>query len=108
MTSFLQHSHHYHLKSDCTLYFRALVSTLFVAAQCVSCSSRSAGRVLEAAADFTFLLLLLLCAKGYTITRGRLRQASAVKMTVFLALYVVTWGVLFVYEQLVYRLIGLR
>lgn len=60
-----------------------------------------AGRVLEAGSDFTFLLLLLLCAKGYTITRGRLRQASSVKLTIFLALYVVSWGVLFVYEQMV-------
>ncbi|XP_037081075.1 transmembrane protein 145-like [Pollicipes pollicipes] len=59
-----------------------------------------AGRILEAGSDFTFLLLLLLCAKGYTITRGRLRQASAIKLTIFLSLYVVSWGILFVYEQL--------
>ncbi|KAF0290831.1 Transmembrane protein 145 [Amphibalanus amphitrite] len=61
--------------------------------------SKLIGRVLEAGSDFTFLLLLLLCAKGYTITRGRLRQASAIKLTIFLALYVATWAVLFVYEQ---------
>ena len=68
---------------------------------CDSPSASRAGRALEAASDFTFLLLLLLCAKGYTITRGRLRQASAIKLTIFLALYVATWGVLFVYEQVV-------
>lgn len=45
-----------------------------------------------------FLLLLLLLAKGYTITRGRLPLAASVKLTIFMCLYSVTYICIFVYE----------
>ncbi|VVC97454.1 unnamed protein product, partial [Leptidea sinapis] len=38
--------------------------------------------------EMTFLLLLLLMAKGYTITRGRLKAGFTVKLTVFMCCYV--------------------
>lgn len=46
----------------------------------------------------TFLLLLVLMAKGYTITRGRLKVAFTVKLTVFMCCYIVAYIVLFVYQ----------
>ena len=57
------------------------------------------GRVFEACAEILMLLLLILIAKGYTVTRARLRQASAVKVTLFISLYCVTYTVLFIFEQ---------
>ncbi|XP_050678257.1 transmembrane protein 145-like [Leptidea sinapis] len=48
--------------------------------------------------EMTFLLLLLLMAKGYTITRGRLKAGFTVKLTVFMCCYVVTYVVLFIYQ----------
>jgi len=57
------------------------------------------GRVLEAASEILFVLLLILLAKGYTVTRARLRQASAIKVTVFMCCYVVAYVALFICEQ---------
>lgn len=57
------------------------------------------GRVCESASEIVYLLLLLLLAKGFTVTRGRLRLASSIKLTIFMCLYVVTYTVLFVYER---------
>lgn len=51
-----------------------------------------------AASETCFLLLLLLLAKGYTVTRGRLPVAASIKITVFMCLYVVTYLSLFIYE----------
>nr|XP_049707431.1 transmembrane protein 145 [Helicoverpa armigera] len=48
--------------------------------------------------EMTFLLLLVLMAKGYTITRGRLKVGFTVKLTVFMCCYAVTYIVLFVYQ----------
>ena len=45
------------------------------------------------------VLLLLLAAKGFNITRGRLRQNSAVRLTAFMCMYIVTCLCLFIYEQ---------
>ena len=58
------------------------------------------GRILESAADITLVLLLILLAKGYTITRARLRQASSIKVTMFMCVYSVTYCCLFIYEQI--------
>lgn len=52
--------------------------------------------------ETTFLLLLLLLAKGYTITRGRLPLSSSVKLTIFMCLYTVTYLSIFVYEAHVF------
>ncbi|KAK7868393.1 hypothetical protein R5R35_013680 [Gryllus longicercus] len=61
---------------------------------------RTLGRLLEAISETIFLLLLLLLAKGFTVTRGRLRLASTVKLTVFMCLYTVSYLVIFIYERL--------
>ena len=58
------------------------------------------GRVLESAADIVFVLLLILLAKGYTVTRARLRQASSTKVSIFMSAYCVTYACLFIYEQI--------
>ena len=58
------------------------------------------GRIMEAAGEITFLLLLILIAKGYTVTRARLRQASSIKVAAFITCYCVTYFILFVFEQL--------
>ncbi|CAL8118713.1 unnamed protein product [Orchesella dallaii] len=57
------------------------------------------GRVLEGLSEFIFMLLLLLLAKGYTVTRGRLRVASAIKLTLFNCVYLVIYALLFLFEQ---------
>lgn len=46
-----------------------------------------------------YLLLLLLLAKGYTITRGRLSLGTSVKLTIFMCLYSITYITLFIYER---------
>ena len=56
------------------------------------------GRVLEAIAEILFLLLLIIVAKGYTVTRARLRQVSVIKVTVFISLYCIFYALLFVFE----------
>lgn len=55
------------------------------------------------ASETCFLLLLLLLAKGFTITRGRLPLKGAVKLTVFMCLYITTYLTIFVYEALVQK-----
>ena len=61
--------------------------------------TRLSGKILEAAAEFLFVLLLILIAKGYTVTRARLPQASALKLTIFACSYSVTYVTLFTYES---------
>ena len=61
--------------------------------------TKLAGRILESASEILFVLLLILLAKGYTVTRARLRQASAIKVTVFMCCYAVVYAALFIYEQ---------
>ena len=58
------------------------------------------GRVLESASEITFLLLLILLAKGYTVTRARLRQMSTIKVTVFICAYIIMYMALFLCEKL--------
>jgi len=58
------------------------------------------GRVLESASEIVFLLLILLLAKGYTVTRARLRTVSSIKLTVFICLYVIAYLSCFICEQL--------
>ncbi|KAL1139755.1 hypothetical protein AAG570_006732, partial [Ranatra chinensis] len=61
---------------------------------------RNLGRIFESGSEVIYLILLLLLAKGYTITRGRLPLGSSVKLTIFMCLYVVTFSTLFLYEKL--------
>ncbi|XP_066257830.1 transmembrane protein 145-like [Euwallacea similis] len=58
--------------------------------------------MLLSASETCFLLLLLLLAKGFTITRGRLPLKGAVKLTVFMCLYIMTYMTIFVYEAMVF------
>ncbi|XP_041970666.1 transmembrane protein 145-like [Aricia agestis] len=48
--------------------------------------------------ETTFILLLLLMAKGYTITRGRLKVSFTVKLTIFMCCYILTYVILFIYQ----------
>ncbi|CAK1546479.1 unnamed protein product [Leptosia nina] len=61
-------------------------------------AAKITGQFLCGASETTFLLLLILLAKGYTITRGRLKVGFTVKLTVFMCLYVLTYVVIFIYQ----------
>ncbi|XP_050098399.1 uncharacterized protein LOC126579127 [Anopheles aquasalis] len=56
------------------------------------------GGIFTSASEITFLLLLLLMAKGYTITRARLKTCTTVKITIFINLYVVVYVTLYIYQ----------
>lgn len=58
----------------------------------------TAGYLLTGVSEITFLLLLLLMAKGYTITRARLSSCSIVKLTIFINTYIVAYIILFIYQ----------
>lgn len=60
--------------------------------------SKTFGRVLEAVSILVFILMLILMAKGFTITRGRISTSGSVKIAVFMTLYVITYAILFIYE----------
>jgi Rhodopsin-like GPCR transmembrane domain len=57
------------------------------------------GGFFTGASEIAFLLLMLLMAKGYTITRARLSTASTVKITVFINLYIVVHISLYIYQS---------
>lgn len=56
------------------------------------------GGLFTGAGEIAFLLLMLLMAKGYTITRARLSTPSTVKITIFINLYVVVYITLYIYQ----------
>lgn len=56
------------------------------------------GGLLAGVSEIAFLLLLLLMAKGYTITRARLSSCSIVKLTIFINTYIVAYIILFIYQ----------
>ncbi|XP_063930443.1 transmembrane protein 145-like [Zophobas morio] len=60
------------------------------------------GAIFMSLSETLYLLLLLLLAKGFTITRGRLPLAASVKLTIFMCLYVVTYISIFIYEANVF------
>lgn len=57
------------------------------------------GTLFMGASEITFLTLVLLMAKGYTITRARLSSSSTIKLTVFVNLYIVTYISLFIFQS---------
>ncbi|XP_032820594.2 transmembrane protein 145 isoform X1 [Petromyzon marinus] len=59
---------------------------------------RVLGKLLFSASFLTFLLLLILLGKGFTVTRGRISHAGVVKLTVYMTLYTTTYASLFIYE----------
>ncbi|KAL3886685.1 hypothetical protein ACJMK2_026664 [Sinanodonta woodiana] len=61
---------------------------------------RTTGRVFEALGVVSFLLLLILMGKGYTITRGRLSTSGTIKLTVFFCFYIVAYAVLLIWEPI--------
>ncbi|KAL8620168.1 hypothetical protein ACOMHN_062051 [Nucella lapillus] len=56
------------------------------------------GRLFQATSGVVFVLMLILMAKGFTITRGRLTQMSTVRLMVFFSIYIVVYSVLFIWE----------
>ncbi|XP_047542549.1 transmembrane protein 145-like [Vanessa atalanta] len=63
-----------------------------------SASAKITGQFLGGVSETMFLLLLILMAKGYTITRGRLKVAFTIKLTIFMCCYILTYVVLFIYQ----------
>jgi len=59
------------------------------------------GRVFEATAELVFLLMLILMAKGFTVTRGRISTSGSIKLAVFMTVYVLTYAALFIYQAYV-------
>ncbi|XP_042227156.1 transmembrane protein 145-like isoform X2 [Homarus americanus] len=64
--------------------------------------SKLLGRLLHTLSTVMMVLVLLLMGKGFNITRGRLRQNSAVRLTTFMCLYCATYVALFIYEQRIF------
>ncbi|XP_025018204.1 transmembrane protein 145 isoform X2 [Tetranychus urticae] len=58
------------------------------------------GKLLESASTSLFLLLLILLAKGYTITRARLKKQTSTKISLFMTLHTTTYIAIFFYEQM--------
>lgn len=59
------------------------------------------GRLADAIAETVFLLMLILLAKGYTVTRGRLRTPTVIKLIVFFTIYVIAYIVTFCFSEIV-------
>lgn len=57
------------------------------------------GRLIEAISRLIFLLKLILMAKGFTITRGRLSRSGSIKVAVFMTLYTILYAVVFIWES---------
>lgn len=56
------------------------------------------GGLFIGASEVSFLTLMLLLAKGYTITRGRLSSSSTIKLTIFINIYIVAYIGLFIFQ----------
>ncbi|KAI1296606.1 Transmembrane protein [Halotydeus destructor] len=61
-----------------------------------------AGKSLEAISTLVLLLLLILLAKGYTVTRARLKRKTTFKIIGFMALYTLVYAALFCWEKMVF------
>jgi len=55
----------------------------------------------EATAELVFLLMLILMAKGFTVTRGRISTSGSIKLAVFMTIYVIAYAALFIYQAYV-------
>ena len=59
------------------------------------------GHVFEAISILVFLLLLILLAKGFTVTRGRISNSGSIKLAVFMTVYTLTYVAMFIYQAAV-------
>lgn len=57
-----------------------------------------AGGLLMGGSEVTFLGLVLLMAKGYTITRARLSSSSMMKLAMFLNAYIIAYISLYIFQ----------
>ncbi|KAF8354147.1 hypothetical protein PRIPAC_95770 [Pristionchus pacificus] len=60
------------------------------------------GQLARASAETCFIILLLLIAKGYTITRSRLTNLSTWKLTLLMCLYVILYMAMFVWQMKIF------
>ncbi|XP_077985454.1 transmembrane protein 145-like isoform X2 [Glandiceps talaboti] len=63
---------------------------------------KTTGRVFQSISNLTFLLLLILLAKGFTVTRGRISHSGSVKIAVFMTVYCIVYAVLFLLEAVAF------
>lgn len=64
--------------------------------------STTLGGLCMGASEVSFLALLLLMAKGYTITRARLSTCTTVKLTVFINVYIIVYICLYIYQSIAF------
>lgn len=57
------------------------------------------GNLLHATSEIFLVVLLVLLAFGWTITSAHLSQSTQMKLTVFASLYILAYGILFVFKQ---------
>ncbi|KAG8325686.1 hypothetical protein J6590_060724 [Homalodisca vitripennis] len=81
------------------IFVQSIAYIQFAVSGLDSVTIRDIGRLCESASEIVFLLVLLLLAKGYTVTRGRLRLASSVKLTIFMYMYTACYCFLFLFEK---------
>ncbi len=58
-------------------------------------------RLLDAIASTIFLFMLILIAKGYTVTRGRLRNVTKIKISILFLIYIIALVITFIYSEVV-------
>jgi hypothetical protein len=63
---------------------------------------KMAALAFQAIGDGVFLLMLILMAKGYTITRGRISHSGSVKIAVLMCIYTMLYAALFVYQVAIF------
>ncbi|KAL9965057.1 hypothetical protein ACROYT_G028785 [Oculina patagonica] len=60
------------------------------------------GRASHFISHVIFLLMLILMAKGWTVTRGRISSSGQIKLSIFGTVYTVCFAILFFYEVAVF------
>lgn len=64
----------------------------------------SKARVVDAIAQTIFLFMLILLAKGYTVTRAKLRKATKLKIFVLFSIYIIAFVIAFAYSEAVIQI----
>lgn len=60
--------------------------------------NRILGELLVGVSEISFLLLIMLMGKGYTITKARLTTCTTIKLTVLVNAYIVLFISLYIYQ----------